>query len=417
MSKLFYNLSVGGYYLLVWIASFFNQKARRFIDGRKTIFDDLEANLANNQLPVIWFHAASLGEFEQGRPVMEKLKAEIKDFFLLITFFSPSGYEIRKDYALADYITYLPVDTSRNAKRFMDIVEPDIAVFIKYEFWYHFINEAHKRDTVLISISSIFRKKQMVFHPMGYFFRRMLRKIDCYFVQDKRSSELLKRINISNCVISGDTRFDRVIEIADSVKPIDKLASFPNDLPVFVIGSAWPIDMHYLMRVLNDNIGRMKVVLAPHNIIDREIRQFENAFQGKSLRYSKVDKLVPTDIDVLIIDNIGMLSSLYQYGSFAFVGGGFRGGLHNTLEAAVYGIPVLFGKHENNAKFNEAAGLILSGGGFEISSESEVGNIIGKFISEPEVTGKIGEKCSKYVREHAGATNKIVAYIKDVELE
>lgn len=412
MSQLFYNISVYLYYFLIWGAGFFNQKARKFIDGRKGLLESIRKDFEGQEAPILWFHAASLGEFEQGRPLMEKAREDFPSCKILLTFFSPSGYEIRKDYKGADYVYYLPLDTPANAKKFLDIVKPSVAIFIKYEFWYNYINQLHKSGIQALSISSVFRKKQFVFHPLGFFFRKMLKKVSHFFVQNESSEALLKSIGVSQVTVSGDTRLDRVKKIADNIQPNQAIEQFKQDKLALIIGSSWPVDINFLVEELNLLIDEIKLIVAPHNINDTELDQIESQFKGSKVRYSNLNT-ESTNSDILIIDNIGMLSQIYQYADIAYIGGGFRGALHNTLEAAVFGIPIFFGKHENNKKFQESIDLLQNGGAIEVSNQSQLKAILNGLLTDETIRKERGDMNKQYIMDNAGATDIILKYLKE----
>lgn len=406
---LLYNFSIFIISSLIKLASPFHEKAKAFVAGRKHTF----ALLASQQKTmdrVIWVHCASLGEFEQGRPLIEAFKKEYPSCTVFLTFFSPSGFEIRKNYPQADSIAYLPWDTASNAKKLIAIVNPILAIFVKYEFWYHFTHELHRRNIPLISTSSIFRKDQLFFQPVGKFYRSILKNFSHFFVQNAESVRLLNSVGISNCTQAGDTRFDRVHQILQQADPLPIAESFKNNQKVFVVGSSWPEDLDVLIPFINEN--RLKFIVAPHEISESAIAEFEKALQVRSIRYSQAAGINVEDYQVLIIDNIGMLSRLYRYGEFAYVGGAFGKGLHNILEAACFGIPILFG-NKNYEKFQEAVDLINRGGAFavndypDLKEKYEMLNVPESFLLACEVT-------RQYVEENLGATEKIMRYCRAV---
>lgn len=366
--------------------------------------------MKNNSSPLVWVHCASLGEFEQGRPIIESIKQEFPSHKIFLTFFSPSGYEVRKNYPLADYVFYLPVDTAKNARRFIEALKPILAIFVKYEYWYHYSAALRKRNIPLISTSSIFRKEHLFFQRVGGFFRKILKNFSYFFVQNTESVKLLQSIGIQNCMQSGDTRFDRVNKILKQNEPIPIAEKFKNNQKVFVVGSCWPEDLDVLIPFINEN--KLKFIVAPHEITESFISGFEKALQIKSIRYSQVGNKNIEDYNVLLIDNVGMLSKLYRYGEFAYIGGAFGKGLHNILEAACYGIPVLFG-NRNYEKFQEANDLINRGGAFAVEDypdfkeKYELLNVPESFLLACEVT-------RQYVEENLGATEKIMKYCRDI---
>ena len=415
-----YNIGIKIYHILITISQLFNKKAKLWILGRNAIYDKIAANV-DIKHKTIWFHFASLGEFEQGRPVMEEMRKMYTDRKILVTFFSPSGYELRKNYQGADYIFYLPLDTRTNASKFIDLINPEIAIFTKYEFWYHYFEQLHKRNIPLYLISGIFRTGQPFFKWYGSLNRKILSFVDHFFVQDEGSKELLKTINITNVTVSGDTRFDRVAENAVSPKKFEIVEKFCKNANVFVAGSTWPDDEKLLAEIAKENPD-WKFIIAPHEIKEEKIKILTEILpSGKAIRFSewKVlsekigDKpdlnLASQNYQALIIDNIGMLSSLYQYGEVAYIGGGFGVGIHNTLEAAAFGVPVIFGP--NYQKFLEAKALIRNGGGFSISNLSELQNVVSK-LQNAEVRQISGKSAAKYVMESKGATYSILDYIK-----
>ncbi len=394
---------IGG---LVRIVALFNAKTRAFVNGRKKIFSRLETAFNEEQSPIAWVHCASLGEFEQGRPVIEQFRKEFPSFKILLTFFSPSGYEVRKNYAQADYIFYLPLDTSANAHNFIRITNPQIAFFIKYEFWYNYSLALKKKNIPILSVSSIFRKEQIFFKSHATWFRSILKRFDHFFVQNEKSDQLLRSIGIDNVTISGDTRFDRVKEVISSAKEIPIAKEFKGTDNVIVVGSCWPEDLEILAPHINGNSGKLKFIIAPHEIKESFLKEIETALNVRTIRYSHV-KENANEYDVLIIDNIGMLSSLYAYGEFAFVGGGFGKGLHNILEAACYGIPVFFG-NKNYKKFQEANDLIMRGGAYDVNDYSDFKSKYELLISRPENYLLACDVTKSYVNENTGATQKII---------
>jgi len=398
-----YNISMLIYGLLVRLASLFNAKAKLFIRGRKGIFKHISAKFNGNDRP-IWFHFASLGEFEQGRPVLEKIKASKPDEKIIVTFFSPSGYEIRKNYALADGIFYLPLDTISNAKKFVNLVNPKMAIFTKYEFWPNYFRALANKNIPLYIISGIFRPNQVFFKGYGGFYRNVLKCVKHFFVQNEESATLLKSIGIKNVDISGDTRFDRVYENAQSPKNLPVIEKFCGEAPVLIAGSTWPEDEKLLVDLVAKKTN-WKLVIAPHEIHEGHISAITDLFPN-GLRFSKLDANETTKIEsqVLIIDNIGMLSSLYQYGKIAYIGGGFGVGIHNTLEAAAFGLPVIFGP--NYHKFQEAKDLIEIGAAKSISNTEELNTAFEYYVAHES-----GTLAKNYVADKKGATEMIMKKI------
>ncbi len=363
-----------------------------------------------NTSPLVWVHCASLGEFEQGRPIIEALKKESPSLKILLTFFSPSGFEVRKNYAHADYIFYLPWDTAHNAKQFIDITRPSLAIFIKYEFWYNYSVELKNNHIPIISASSIFRADQIFFKWYGSFFRGILKKFSHFFVQTPQSIELLRQIGITQASLAGDTRFDRVFEVTQQASEIEIAHRFKGNEKTFVVGSLWPEDLDVLAPFINEHRNSLKFILAPHEISERFISQIEQSLSVKTTRYSSAAENIET-YSVLIIDNIGMLSKLYRYGEFAYVGGAFGKGLHNILEAACYGIPIFFG-NKNYQKFQEAYELIMRGGAFAIGDYPDLKKNYELLTNKPESFLLSCEVTRSYVKENLGATIKIVDYCK-----
>jgi 3-deoxy-D-manno-octulosonic-acid transferase len=400
-----YNIGILGYLLILKFAALFNAKAKLFIEGRKNIFETLKARLNTNE-EVIWFHFASLGEFEQGRPVLEKLKANDPAQKIVVTFFSPSGYEIRKNYALAD-VFYLPLDTAANAKKFIEIVNPKMAVFTKYEFWFHYFKTLNDKQIPLYLISGIFRPDQVFFKGHGGFYRGILKFVTHFFVQNEESVLLLKSIGLGNVSLSGDTRFDRVYEHAKKPKNIIEIETFCGNSPVLIGGSTWPEDEKVLVA-LTEQYPDWKFIIAPHEIDESHVKEIEHLFPN-SVRFSKFNSELKDESlklkgnpQTLIIDNIGMLSSLYQYASIAYIGGGFGAGIHNTLEAAAFGLPVIFGpKYE---KFQEANDLMTIGAARSITTKARLLNAFHFYIDNT----KAGEAAKNYVAIKKGATAMIV---------
>lgn len=410
--KILYTLSIHLYYFAIRIASLFNPKAKLWLEGRKNIFKDLQKRtsdlrLVTTDLKLIWFHCASLGEFEQGRPLMEKYKLKHPSHKILLTFFSPSGYEVRKNYSGADLIFYLPLDTPRNAKEFVKIVHPEKVFFVKYEFWFNYLSELKSKNIQTFLVSGIFRENHHFFKITGAWFRKQLSAFTHFFLQDERSMELLNSIGYTNATLTGDTRFDRVFEVAKSVREIDLMKEFVEDKKVIIAGSTWPAD-EQIINYLTPYIPNIKLIIAPHEIDESHLRSIEAQFPNDCLRYSAADGNNIRDVKVLIIDNIGMLSSLYQYGAIAFIGGGFGKGIHNILEAATFGLPVIFGP--NYHKFAEAKDLIRSGGAFCVKDVSELKKTI-SLLNDEQVLRTASQICKMYVQSKTGASDKILNFI------
>ncbi|MCY4780965.1 3-deoxy-D-manno-octulosonic acid transferase [Sphingobacterium sp. UT-1RO-CII-1] len=407
--RVLYDIGIGLYTLILRLISPFHTKARLWVKGRRGLFDEIEQTIEKGCKPV-WFHFASLGEFEQGRSVMEAIKREFPAQKILITFFSPSGYEVRKNTNLADYVFYLPIDTRRNAERFLAIVEPKFVVFTKYEYWYHYFNVLHKNGTVLLLISAIFREDQIFFKWYGGFFRGVLKKVSFFFTQNSESVLWLKAINITRAGLAGDTRFDRVIDLPNERQSLPIIECFlKNSVNTLVAGSTWLPDEKILASFV-DNSRKWKLILAPHEIHESHLLEIKKLFGGV-LFYSKALTYTSDELEeasVLVIDNFGLLSSLYGYGHVTYVGGGFGVGIHNTLEAATYGLPVLFGPRYT--KFREAVELIEYGAALSIDSQRDFNRIMAVFDDINKVE-EMGEIARKYVVQNAGATKVIMKYI------
>ncbi len=411
-----YNIFLVLYKIGINISSLWNHKAKLWVHGRQNIFEQLKSKVGNQNSKVLWFHCSSLGEFEQGRPLIEKLRSQFPNYKILLTFFSPSGYEIRKDYKGADWVFYLPLDSKANAEKFFKIVTPVLVVFVKYDYWYYYINECRIRNIPLLMVSAIFRTGQPFFKWYGSLYKKMMQCFSHLFVQDNSSFELLQSININNVTVAGDTRFDRVSEIAAQFNPIDEIEKFCNNSPVLVAGSTWPNDER-IIKEASSEFPDFKIILAPHEINEEHLSQIKGVFPT-SVFYSQ---FIPgnyrddhSQSNVLIIDNIGMLSRLYHYASITYIGGGFNKGIHNTLEAAVYGKPVLFGP--NYKKFKEAIGLIQNGGGISINSASELTICLKRFLNDQQELEEYGKKSFDFVKENKGATEKIFNYIQENRL-
>lgn len=398
-----YNLAIQLLSLAVKIMACFKDKEKKLAEGQKNVFSYLSKKRnANDQY--IWFHASSLGEFEQGRPMIEKIKREQPKKKILLTFFSPSGYEVRKNYALADMICYLPFDKPANVKRFLDIVNPEKAIFIKYEFWYNYLFELNHRAIPTYIISAIFRPKQLFFKPWGGWYRKMLTFFDHLFVQDNASKELLAQIGVKNVTVCGDTRFDRVIDIMKEAKDLPLVDRFAKNQFILVAGSSWPKDEDIFIEYFNTN-KNLKLIIAPHEIHEGHLQSIESKIKRTYIRYSQIKDQDLQEIDCILIDCFGLLSSIYRYGKVAYIGGGFGVGIHNVLEAAVYGIPVIWGP--NYSKFREAKSLIKSGGGFSINNKDEFDRLMDQMRDNTSFLNTSSRASLNYVAENAGATEQI----------
>ena len=417
-----YNIAIWFYALAVRIVAFFNPKVRLMWRGEREAYAKIESGLREGDR-VVWVHAASLGEFEQGRPLIEKLKRENPEYKILLTFFSPSGYEVRKNYAGADVIAYLPLDTPRNARRFVELVKPEKVVFVKYEFWLNYLAELRKNGVDTYIISAIFRPNQVFFKWYGGIFREGLKAFKMLFVQNEESKELLKGIGVENVVVAGDTRFDRVADIAAAAKKLEIVESFVNaqcttnglelqqkmhnaQLPVLVVGSSWGPDEELLAQYINERAGQMKMIIAPHEVREERIKELTSKLTCKYALYTQIidESQLSTlnSFDVLVVNTIGVLSSVYQYGQVAYIGGGFGVGIHNTLEAAAWGMPVVFGP--NYHKFQEAKELIECGAGQSIKNYEECARALDEFFEKNDVASKAA---AEYVASHTGATEMI----------
>ena len=399
--RILYNIALFLFFKLVFLASFVNGRAKKLNAGQKNIFEVLKQKINPNE-QYVWFHAASLGEFEQGRPVIERLKAEKPSVKIILTFFSPSGYEIRKNYAGADIVSYLPFDSRANAKKFLKIVNPVQAIFIKYEFWPNYLLELSKAQIPTYAISAIFRPSQVFFKSYGSWYRNLLKTFNHIFVQDENSFELLNKFGLKNASIAGDTRLDRVIDGIVTPKTDSLVESFiENADKVIVAGSSWPKDEELLLRYISENKG-VKLILVPHEIDDSHLNSIDNLNKSKCLRYTQTNENQLKSASVLVINTIGLLSSIYRYGNLAYIGGGFGVGIHNTLEAAVWNVPVVFGS--NYHKFKEAKDLVSLGGGFSINNYDELKIRFDQLLTN----NSAGLIAGNYVRSNTGATQKII---------
>lgn len=415
--RLLYSFGIFLYSVGIRLAAIANQKAKLWVSGRRNLFINLQKALSKDSRKVIWFHCASLGEFEQGRPLIERIKTQHPDYKILLTFFSPSGYEVRKNYQGADFVTYMPSDTAGNASRFLDIVKPALIVFVKYEFWLNHLSAIRERNIPHYLVSAIFRDDQIFFKSHGGIFREALKGYTYIFTQDKNSVALLGKLGVANVSAAGDTRFDRVAEIAAGAKDIPGAATFTVKNKMLVVGSSWKADEDLLIPIMKKHFQNgWRMIIAPHEISENRLLAIESALKAigvsdtNVVRFSKGAIHLPADVRVMIIDNIGMLSSLYRYGSVAYIGGGFGKSIHNTLEAAVYGIPVVFGPMYQ--KFNEALGLIECKGGFGVHSQQELEIAIDSLLTDDNHRVVAGRNAGNFVKENIGATEKILARLK-----
>lgn len=417
-----YNIVI--YFVLcgIAIASLFNEKVRKMWRGEREAFKILKQKVDPNA-KYIWFHAASLGEFEQGRPLMERIRKDNPQYKILLTFYSPSGYEVRKNYEGADIICYMPVDTRLNAIRFLRLVRPVMAFFIKYEFWSNFLHILKHRNIPTYSVSSIFREDQVFFKWYGRSYAGVLKCFTRFFVQNEESKRLLDGIGITAVDVVGDTRFDRVLQIKEAAKQLPICEAFRtgvassqsadvphHDFKVFVAGSSWPPDENIFIPFFNEHKD-WRLLIAPHVIAEEHLKLILSLIKGKKVvRYTQTTPEEAAEADVLIIDCFGLLSSMYNYGDVAYIGGGFGVGIHNTLEAAVWNMPVIFGP--NNKKFQEAQGLLKSDGGFEINTNEDFSGLMSSLMNDEAFLKQAGDKAGAFVAHLAGATDKVLASVK-----
>ena len=397
-----YSLGIYLMALGVRVAALFKEKLRKMVQGHRATWQMLRA--LSGKDTYVWFHAASLGEFEQGRPLMERLRREHPEKKILLTFFSPSGYEVRKNYDGADLVCYLPFDTPLNARRFVKLARPEAAFFIKYEFWRNYIEVLYKRGIPCYSVSSIFRENQIFFRPYGRGYARCLSRMTHLFVQNETSRRLLEGIGVTNVDVVGDTRFDRVLDIRNAAKPLPLAERFAGCWKVLVAGSSWPQDEEIIIPYFNKH-PNLKLVLAPHVVSEEHLQAIERQLARPALRYSKATPKAVAEADCLIIDCYGLLSSIYRYASMAYVGGGFGVGIHNVPEAAVYGIPVIIGP--NNKKFREAQALLRCGGCKEIACAADFEQIMDAWLSDKEALATAGKAAGCYIADNAGAADRI----------
>ncbi len=406
-----YNLLIHlSWYILKGIA-LFQPKMKLFVSGRKSTFKQLRSSIPSDS-KCIWMHVASLGEFEQGLPILEQLRHQYPYHKLVLSFFSPSGYEVKKNTSAADVVVYLPMDTRSNASQFVDLVNPVMAIFIKYEIWPNYLHRLKQRKVPTLLVSAIFSKRQVFFKPYGGFMRNSLHSFSHFFVQDESSKTLLESIGFTNSTVSGDTRFDRVHEILKRDNHLDFMEQFKGSQPCLVAGSTWPEDEKILADYINSSDKGIKFVLAPHKIKQDHITQLSESISKKTLCYSNMGNQDLLDFDVLIIDTIGLLTKIYSYAQMAYVGGGFATGLHNTLEPAVYGIPVVIGP--NYKGFKEAEDLVALKGIIPISKANELKSVLDNFIENPDVLEETGKINSTYIAQNVGATPLIMEHIDQI---
>ncbi len=404
-----YNILISIVKTLLPLVAVFSPKIKFFYNGRKETFAKLKANITSKD-SVIWMHCASLGEFEQGRPVLEKIKDKYPKHKILLSFFSPSGYEVRKNYALADIVVYLPLDTVKNAKKLLKLANPELVIFVKYEFWPNILQELKNQAIKTILISGIFRANQTFFTKKGEWFKKPLEAFSHFFVQDKTAISLLGSIGFNNVSLSGDTRFDRVFDLVSQRKELDFLADFTKNKHTLVAGSTWEKDEEILADYINNHAQDNEVfIIAPHNINKTNITRLTQQLQAKTLLYSTATVANIKDVKVLIIDSVGILTSVYYYANIAYVGGGFGTGIHNILEPATYGTPIIIGPKYQ--KFNEAKELIAQKACFVIKTKEEFSTQLQQFYNNTDLLVKTGKISTNYIKENTGATLDIMTYI------
>lgn len=413
--KFLYNLFLLLYSTGIRVVAAWNPKAKKWLSGRKDIFAAINEQRSTNNRQTIWMHCASLGEFEQGRPLLEEIKSQNSEIKIVLTFFSPSGYEVMKDYKGADHIFYLPMDSSVNAKKFLDAVDPCLVLWVKYEYWFYYLQEIKERNIPLLLVSGIFRQNQPFFKWYGSIWKQMLQSFTHFFVQNEESKQLLAQLGFSNNVsINGDTRFDRVIEIAEKHQPVPFIEDFCGDAMVMVAGSTWEEDEIELLHFVKQH-PQIKFIIAPHEIDAENLKDVKQQFINAVFYSELTTNLKPQTSNILIIDNIGMLARLYKYAHITYVGGGFgEDGVHNVLEAAVYGKPVVFGPVYE--KFIEASGLVEAGGGISAEGLIKLEDILNKLATDEQERVNRGKAAKKYVYENAGASKKIIQFIQENRL-
>lgn len=403
-----YNFGINCYWQLIRLAALKNTKARKLKEGQKTIFDYLDKTIKQGE-KYVWFHASSLGEFEQGRPLIEALKQQRPEQKIIVTFFSPSGYEVRKNYDQADAVCYLPFDKPHWVKRFLDKVNPSVAIFIKYEFWTNYLKELSIRQIPTYIVSAIFRKNQLFFKPFGKEYRKLLTYFDHLYVQDENSKSLLSSVGINKVTVCGDTRFDRVLDIAKQAKTLPLVGQFvQNAVQTLIAGSSWPKDEDIFIEYFNCH-PELKLIIAPHVIDEEHLKEIESKLNRPYIRYTKASPENISKADCIIIDCFGLLSSIYKYGQIAYIGGGFGAGIHNVPEAAVYGMPVIFGP--NFHKFKEAHDLIKYGGAFSVTNKKDFEAIMDKLLTDNKLLLHTGKISKKYISGNSGASDVI---LKDI---
>lgn len=397
----FYNICIVVYAALIRLVSPLYPKARKWCDGRRGMMERLRSSIVRGE-DIIWVHVASLGDFEQGRPVVDYIKENYPNYKILLTFFSPSGYEVRKSYKNADYVFYIPIDTKRNVLQFLDIVEPKVAIFVKYEFWLNMLVELRRRNIRTFIVSAIFRRNSIFFNPFGSIWRRALGAFETLFVQDEYSKQLLSNIGVTNVVVAGDTRFDRVANIAESAERVAVIEAFKSDRSLFVAGSTWGADEKILLPLIKAN-PEVKFVIAPHEIEEARIEHILS--ETKAVRYTQCEGADFADKQVLVLDTMGLLSRVYGSADWAYIGGGFGAGIHNTLEAVVYGLPIAFGRKYK--KYKEARDLIKLGVARSVRDERSLQRWFAE-VQDATLRAEIGSIAQQYVDDNRGATERCV---------
>jgi 3-deoxy-D-manno-octulosonic-acid transferase len=413
MVRLIYSFFIFCYGLLLRFAALVSPKARQWHEGRRGIFGKIRTALNSHdhaRTPIIWFHASSLGEFEQGRPVVEAFRKRWPRKKILLTFFSPSGYEVRKNYDQADWVFYLPLDLPGNARMFLDIVQPEMVFFIKYDFWFNYLKSIHDHKIPLYFISAVFRENQYFFRWYGRWFCRHLRFVSCFFVQNRESEKLLKSFGIKDVQVTGDTRFDRVFTISAQKSTMPLIEKFCAGKPVFIAGSCWEPDEEVFLPLLNRKGPDLKFIIAPHDTSPGRIRYIREHVDKPMVCYSELNNDNASGAEVLLIDSVGILAQLYRYATVAFIGGGFGHGIHNIQEPVTFGVPVLFGP--NYHKFREAVELVEQGGAFSSASSADLIKKIIEITGNPQEHDRIASVCLKYVEANRGATEKVMKYLE-----
>ena len=410
LMQLFYNIFIRLTSFLLPITKFFSNKMKSFVNGRKYIWDYLEQEITKKE-SYIWIHVSSLGEYEQGVPLMQEMRKNNPEYKILLSFFSPSGYEIRKNNPVADITIYLPLDTPKNAKKFIELVQPKMAFFVKYDFWPNYLKQLKSNSIPTYLVSGIFREKQLFFKKYGKFYRKALLAFEHFFVQDDNSQQLLQSIGYTNVTVAGDTRFDRVYEITQQENKIIDIENFIQEKPCIVFGSTWAKDEELISTFINQNKQDIKYIIAPHDIKEKNIAQLENSLKKKSVRYTKSTTTEIKNSEVFIIDTIGLLTRIYRYADIAFVGGGFGAGIHNILEPATYGLPIIIGPKYD--KFKEAKDLVSQKSCIAVSNQATFDQALNQLISNEDLRQKSGKSNTDYVENQRGATEIIMGYLKN----